>query len=111
MTTEPPQVMEREIKECNLKLFYRKDLHVLIARWESCEGVERVRKGYMEVLEMARELECHYWIMDLRGRGPRSTKENYWVLHVFFEAIKDTLEGCVYMAYLLTPSYYNIVVP
>lgn len=108
---EQPYVIRKEVEECNLCLHYRRDLNVLSVRWQRCTASEKLRKAYLEMLQMASVHNCHYWMIDLRGRGASSLEENYWVLEVFFDLIKNKFPSCVYIAYLMAPSYYDVVVP
>ena len=104
-------VLKKEIPECNLTLYYRKDLNVLSIRWQLCGDSILRRRGYIEALNWAGQIHANYWILDLRGRGPGELNDDYWVLAVFFKLVYKVLNSTLYMAYLLVPSHYKKVLP
>lgn len=91
----------------NLQVSYRQDLDILFCRWlQPCSSVT-LQKGYLHALEKAKELQVHYWLFDLRRRGPVSTEDGDWILKTFFPKTEATIPGKHYFSYLVTPNHYQ----
>lgn len=89
-----------------LDLRYRPDLHLLVARWQRPVSAAEFRAGWRAMLRLARQHECPYWQLDLRGRGALPDGESrQWLLHQLVPEIALRLSQTVCMAYLLSPAH------
>jgi len=88
-----------------LTLRYRPDLHRLVGRWQRPVSAAEFRAGYRAMLRLARQTNCPYWLLDLRGRDTLpDANTRRWLLHSFMPELAGRLAGPVYLAYLLSPS-------
>ncbi|MBC3539652.1 hypothetical protein ACFSC6_19205 [Rufibacter sediminis] len=102
-------MVEREILEGNLHLTYRKDLDILFLRWFRVPDSAQLRQGYLQALELAKEMKSAYWMFDLRSRGQVSPEDETWLLQTFFPRVEEELGYQGYFANLVTPSHYAYI--
>jgi hypothetical protein len=89
-----------------LNLRYRPDLHLLVARWQRPVSAAEFRQGWRAILRLAREHNCPYWQLDLRGRGALPHGEiQQWLRHRLVPEIAQCLSQPVCLAYLLSPAH------
>lgn len=96
-----------------LTLQYRPDLHLLVGRWQRSVSSAEFRQGYRAMLRAARQHNCPYWQLDLRGRNALPDADTRrWLLHQFMPQLALRLPEPAYLAYLLSPSLMQqLVVP
>jgi hypothetical protein len=88
-----------------LVLRYRPDLHLLVGRWQRPVSAAEFRQGYRAMLRLARQVNCPYWQLDLRGRGALPDDDTRrWLLQRFLPELALRLPEPVCLAYLLPPS-------
>jgi hypothetical protein len=88
-----------------LDLRYRPDLHLLVGRWQRSVSGAEFRQGYRAMLRAARQANCPYWQLDLRGRDALPDDEaRQWLLQRFMPRVALHLSEPVCLAYLLSPS-------
>lgn len=88
-----------------LTLRYRPDLHRLVGRWQRPVSAAEFRAGYRAMLRLARQTNCPYWQLDLRGRDTLPDADTrQWLLQRFMPALAGHLAGQACLAYLLSPS-------
>jgi hypothetical protein len=95
-----------------LTLRYRPDLHRLVGRWQRPVSAAEFRQGYRAMLRLARQTNCPYWQLDLRGRAALPDDDTqYWLLQRFMPEVASRLPEPACLAYLLSPSMMQQVVP
>jgi len=96
-----------------LTLRYRPDLHLLVGRWQRPVSAAEFRQGYRAMLRAARQHNCPYWQLDLRGRDALpDAATRQWLLQRFLPELASRLSEPIYLAYLLSPSMKEqLVVP
>ncbi len=99
-------MVEKEIERAQLKLRFRADMQILFLRWSNQVQGNLLRDGYTEALAFAHEVDAHFWMFDLRGRGPASAQDEAWILDEFFPSIGAGLAEPTYFAYLLSPKHH-----
>jgi hypothetical protein len=88
-----------------LTLRYRPDLHRLVGRWQRPVSATEFRQGYRAMLRLARQTNCPYWQLDLRGRAVLPDDETRrWLLQRFIPALTGHLSEQACLAYLLSPN-------
>jgi hypothetical protein len=88
-----------------LTLRYRPDLHRLVGRWQRPVSAAEFRAGYRAMLRLARQTNCPYWLLDLRGRDNLpDANARRWLLQSFLPELASRLSEPVCLAYLLSPS-------
>lgn len=88
-----------------LALRYRPDLHLLVGRWQRPVSAAEFRQGYRAMLRAARQANCPYWQLDLRGRDALPDDEaQRWLLQRFIPEIVLRLPEPACLAYLVSPS-------
>lgn len=88
-----------------LVLRYRPDLHLLVGRWQRPVSAAEFRAGYRAMLRLARQVNCPYWQLDLRGRATLPDDDTRrWLLQRFLPELALRLPEPVCLAYLLPPS-------
>ncbi len=88
-----------------LVLRYRPDLHLLVGRWQRPVSADEFRAGYRAMLRLARQVNCPYWQLDLRGRATLPDDDTRrWLLQRFLPELALRLPEPVCLAYLLSPS-------
>lgn len=100
-------MIEKVVKDVNLQLTYRKDMQILFLRWTAGVKGDQLRRGYLEALDFAKELNANFWMFDLRGRGGATVEDEQWILEDFFPNADLELGGQVSFAYLLTPNHFS----
>ncbi len=90
----------------NLSLNFRPDLNVLICRFIQPIPSALLRQEYEKALQAAQQYQAHYWLFDLRRRGPISAEDEKWLLDYFFPHAERVANAPLYLAYLVTPSHY-----
>ncbi|WP_377130591.1 hypothetical protein [Rufibacter roseus] len=81
-------------------------MQILFLRWTAGVKGDQLRRGYLEALDFAKELNSSFWMFDLRGRGGASAEDEQWILEDFFPKADLELGGQNSFAYLLSPSHY-----
>jgi len=96
-----------------LTLRYRPDLHRLVGRWQRPVSAAEFRQGYRAMLRAARQHNCPYWQLDLRGRDTLPDDDTRrWLLQSFLPELANRLPEPACLAYLLSPSMLQqILVP
>ncbi|MBA9078506.1 MULTISPECIES: hypothetical protein [Rufibacter] len=102
-------MIERELLESHLRLSYREDMGILFMRWTKQVNSEQLRKGYLDALAFAEELNVHLWLIDLRGRGGATPEDEAWILDEFFLEAEGRLGHKSYIGYLLSPAHFTHV--
>ena len=87
-----------------LALRYRPDLHLLVGRWQRPVSAAEFRQGYRAMLRAARQTDCPFWQLDLRGRNAPDEAARHWLQAEFLPQLAGRLRGPVCLAYLLPPS-------
>jgi hypothetical protein len=88
-----------------LVLRYRPDLHLLVGRWQRPVSAAELRQGYRAMLRLARQVNCPYWQLDLRGRATLPDDDTRrWLLERFLPELALRLPEPVCLAYLLSPN-------
>ncbi|KAA3440258.1 hypothetical protein [Rufibacter hautae] len=100
-------MVEREIIESNLHLTYRRDLDILFLRWYRSPDSTQLRQGYLQALDMAKEVKTAYYMFDLRSRGQVSAEDEAWLLQRFFPSMEEECSHKSYCANLVTPTHFN----
>lgn len=90
----------------HLQVTYRADLDILFCRWIDPATSVQLHTNYLQALEKATELQIHYWLFDLRRRGPACAEDEAWLLQTFFPQVEASIPGKHYFAYLVTPSHH-----
>lgn len=88
-----------------LHLTYRPDLHLLVARWQRPASADEVRAGYAAMLELAEQVDCPFWQIDVRGRKLMDGATSRWLIDEFLPLLADRLTGPASLGYLLTPAH------
>ncbi|MFD1874213.1 hypothetical protein [Hymenobacter bucti] len=95
-----------------LTLRYRPDLHRLVGRWQRPVSGAEFRAGYRAMLRLARQTNCPYWQLDLRGRDTLPDDDGRrWLLQRFIPELASRLPEPACLAYLLSPSMMQDMVP
>ncbi|WP_210489951.1 hypothetical protein [Rufibacter aurantiacus] len=102
-------MVEREIIESNLHLTYRRDLDILFLRWYRSPDSVQLRQGYLQALDMAKEVKTAYYMFDLRSRGQVSADDEAWLLQNFFPSMEEECNHQSYCANLVTPTHFNYI--
>ncbi|WP_210462871.1 hypothetical protein [Rufibacter roseolus] len=102
-------MVEREIIESNLHLTYRRDLDILFLRWYRSPDSVQLRQGYLQALDMVKEVKTAYYMFDLRSRGQVSADDEAWLLQNFFPSMEEECNHQSYCANLVTPTHFNYI--
>lgn len=86
-----------------LQLSFRKDLGILFTRWGQYVGLNEYIEGYTRSLQVARETDAHFWLVDLRMRNTPDNELHNWYENTFVPTVLDSLKGKIYLAYLISP--------
>jgi len=102
MTTVPPPALLRPEADF-LELRYRPDLQLLVARWRRPVSAAELRQGYRATLQLARQVSCPFWQVDLRSRNAPDAADRHWLATEFLARAAQRLAGPVCLGYLLSP--------
>jgi hypothetical protein len=63
--------------------------------------------GFYQVLKLAMQYDCQYWLLDVRRCPPRCAKQQQWLAQEFYPRAKVALQalGPIHEAYLVYPSH------
>ncbi|RTQ53477.1 hypothetical protein EJV47_01685 [Hymenobacter gummosus] len=86
-------------------LAFRDDLDLLFGRWLRTADDQEVRQGYEAALALALPRRAHYWLLDLRRRGPISPAARRWLLESFLPRLVNGMPEPLHLAYLLSPNH------
>jgi hypothetical protein len=86
-------------------LVFRDDLDLLFGRWLRRTDDAEVRLGYEAALALALPRRAHYWLLDVRRRGPSSPSATRWVLETFLPRLVNGMPEPLHLAYLLSPTH------
>ncbi len=91
-----------------LVINYRSDLNMLVARWQRPVSGAETRAGYQQILEIAQQYQCPYWLLDGRRRHPADIETTNWGFQDFFPNLHFWLGQQVYLSQLLSPIYQQL---
>ncbi|QKG51808.1 hypothetical protein [Hymenobacter sp. BRD67] len=87
-----------------LELRYRPDVQLLVARWRRPVSAAELQQGYRATLQLAQEVGCPFWQIDIRSRNAPDEATQRWLTTEFLERATQQLNGPVCLGYLLTPT-------
>ncbi len=102
MTTAPTPAPLRPETDF-LELRYRPDLQLLVARWRRPVSAAELRQGYRATLQLAREVNCPFWQVDMRSRNAPNAADCQWLTTEFLARAAQRMAGPVCLGYLLSP--------
>ncbi|SHL59282.1 hypothetical protein [Hymenobacter psychrotolerans] len=90
------------------ELFYRPDLHMLVVRWLRPNSFLELQTSYEQLLTLARQHYCAYWLLDARRVGPLDLEATLWLTdHFFPRAASHLAPYTLRMAVLSSPFRYS----
>lgn len=91
-----------------LTVTFRPDLNMLVARWLREVSGNETREGYHQILALARQTNCPFWLLDGRRRKPADEETTKWGFQDFFPKLRNDLGKEVFLSQLLSPYYQQI---
>lgn len=91
-----------------LSITFRADLNMLVARWLREVSASETREGYHQILAVARQTNCPFWLLDGRRRKPADEATTQWGFMEFFPTLSAQLGQDVFLSQLLSPYYQQI---
>lgn len=90
------------------ELLYRPDLHVVVVRWIRPNNFLEIQASYEQLLALARQHHCAYWLLDARRDGPLDLEATLWLTdHFFPRAASHLIPSVLRMAVLSSPFRYS----
>lgn len=86
-----------------LNISFRRDLGILFTRWGQSVSLPQYIEGYTKTLQVAKIQDAHFWLVDLRQRNTPDSQLVAWYENEFIPAVKSSIEGIAYLAYLVSP--------
>lgn len=88
-----------------LEISYRADLDTVVARWLRPIALAEMQLGYEHILDVAADLGCRQWLLDVRRRLNTHRVGAHWMLSDLLPRMAGRLGGRTRLAYLLAPVY------
>ena len=89
-----------------LNVNYRPDLNILFCRFVQPIPSAQLKSSYEYALQVAQEKQVHFWLFDLRRRGPARQEDEDWILEKYFPRLETHRHLPNYVAYLVTPTHF-----
>jgi len=86
----------------HLRLTYRPDLEVLIARWSRPVTLEELQVGYRALADEAEQRKAVRWLLDTRALEI-SAEAGRWVNDSFYPTLASRFDRPLRMAYMVPP--------
>jgi hypothetical protein len=99
--------METSLVTPFLDLSYRREEHMLVARWLCKMSPDAFQAGYHHLLALAVQHHCPFWLLDVRRSLPNCAQHAQWLLYQFCPLLTPALQATtpVYAAYLVNPPH------
>ncbi|MBC8081875.1 MAG: hypothetical protein H7Z21_01580 [Hymenobacter sp.] len=86
-----------------LTITYNCETQMLVGRWLRPVTLPEARRGYDELLTVARQQQAHYWLLDIRRRNRSAPETLHWLLTTYYETLVAELGAPVCMVYFMSP--------
>ena len=88
-----------------LDVTYHPDQQLLHGHWKRGVMPFELQQGYAAILDIAAEMNCRFWLIDVRRRTGVDASDVFWMMEDFFPRVYPRLGRTAYVALLMAPHH------